>query len=53
PAPAESAPTAQPAGAGAPATAAAAPLDRDELYEDFMRRMRRDILEQREQLGDL
>jgi 2-oxoglutarate dehydrogenase E2 component (dihydrolipoamide succinyltransferase) len=41
--------------AAAPATPAAAPaaLDRDELYADFMRRLRRDVLEQREQLGDL
>jgi hypothetical protein len=35
------------------APAAAVPLDRDELYADFMRRLRRDVLEQREQLGDL
>jgi hypothetical protein len=62
----ESAPTAMPAAApssaeqaqptvtGAPQAApAAAPLDRDELYADFMRRLRRDVLEQREQLGAL
>jgi hypothetical protein len=48
-------PPAEPAHAGAagPAGAAGAPLDRDELYADFMRRLRRDVLEQREQLGDL
>jgi hypothetical protein len=56
---------AAPAAAPAPAHDAAAPgaatgtpapagaIDRDELYEDFMRRLRRDVLEQREQLGDL
>jgi hypothetical protein len=42
--------TAVPGGAAAPAGAA---LDRDELYQDFMRRLRRDVLEQREQLGEL
>ena len=41
---------AAPGGAAAPAGAA---LDRDELYQDFMRRLRRDVLEQREQLGEL
>jgi len=51
-APAPAAPTAAPAGA-APVPAAAAALDRDELYADFMRRLRRDVLEQREQLGEL
>jgi hypothetical protein len=40
--------------AAAPAHAGAIPaLDRDELYQDFMRRLRRDVLEQREQLGEL
>jgi hypothetical protein len=38
--------------AGAPGVAGAT-LDRDELYQDFMRRLRRDVLEQREQLGEL
>jgi hypothetical protein len=55
------APAAVPAAAAAPspsatpsATVAPAPaLDRDELYQDFMRRLRRDVLEQREQLGEL
>lgn len=51
PAPA-STPAAAPAPAPAPAGAAPA-LDRDELYQDFMRRLRRDVLEQREQLGEL
>jgi hypothetical protein len=43
-------PVTAPAGAPAPAGTA---LDRDELYQDFMRRLRRDVLEQREQLGRL
>lgn len=52
------APAPAPAPASAPATApapdgAAPALDRDELYQDFMRRLRRDVLEQREQLGEL
>jgi len=42
---------AAPAPAGAPAAAAA--LDREDLYQDFMRRLRRDVLEQREQIGEL
>jgi hypothetical protein len=46
------APAAAPAGASPPAPAGGA-LDRDELYQDFMRRLRRDVLEQREQLGEL
>jgi hypothetical protein len=55
-------PAAAPAPAPAPAAAVAtgsqpapagATLDRDELYQDFMRRLRRDVLEQREQLGEL
>jgi hypothetical protein len=41
------------AGAAAAAAPGAATLDRDELYADFMRRLRRDVLEQREQLGEL
>jgi hypothetical protein len=49
PAPAPAATTA-PSAAPAGATPA---LDRDELYQDFMRRLRRDVLEQREQLGEL
>jgi hypothetical protein len=63
PAPAASAPPvpgAPPAGPadapqGAPGAGpgAAAPLDRDDLYADFMRRLRRDVREQREQLGAL
>jgi hypothetical protein len=40
-------------GAATGTPAAAGAIDRDELYEDFMRRLRRDVLEQREQLGDL
>jgi hypothetical protein len=56
------APAAAPAPAPAPAAAVAtgsppapagATLDRDELYQDFMRRLRRDVLEQREQIGEL
>jgi 3-oxoacyl-ACP reductase-like protein len=51
------APAPAPTPAAAPAAAAPAPagatLDRDELYQDFMRRLRRDVLEQREQLGEL
>jgi len=55
---ASEAPAQAPAPASAPATApapagAAPALDRDELYQDFMRRLRRDVLEQREQLGEL
>jgi hypothetical protein len=54
PAPQAAAPTGAPAPAGAPGGApAGATLDRDELYQDFMRRLRRDVLEQREQLGEL
>ncbi|MDP2710300.1 MAG: hypothetical protein Q8O56_03695, partial [Solirubrobacteraceae bacterium] len=34
------------------APAAGPALDRDELYADFMRRLRRDALEQREQIGE-
>jgi hypothetical protein len=45
--------TAAPAPSAAAAPAAAPALDRDELYQDFMRRLRRDVLEQREQLGEL
>jgi hypothetical protein len=44
---------AAPAATGAVPAPAAATLDRDELYADFMRRLRRDVLEQREQLGEL
>lgn len=51
PAPAAMPADVPPSAAAAPG--AAAPLDRDELYADFMRRMRRDILDQREQLGEL
>jgi hypothetical protein len=51
--PATSPPTEAPAAGAAAPPGAAAPLDRDELYADFMRRLRRDVLEQREQLGDL
>jgi hypothetical protein len=47
------APAAAAAPSAAPAPAGAAALDRDELYQDFMRRLRRDVLEQREQLGEL
>jgi hypothetical protein len=47
PAPAAATEAASPSAAPAPA------LDRDELYHDFMRRLRRDVLEQREQLGEL
>jgi hypothetical protein len=40
--------------AAPPAAPAAAPaLDREDLYQDFMRRLRRDVLEQREQIGEL
>jgi hypothetical protein len=39
--------------AGPAPTAAPAALDRDDLYQDFMRRLRRDVLEQREQIGEL
>ncbi len=54
PPPVATATTATATAAAAPAgTAAPAALDRDELYADFMRRLRRDVLEQREQLGDL
>jgi len=54
PAPAESLPPAEPAEPAAPAAPAAAlGLDRDELYADFAQRLRRDILEQREQRGEL
>jgi hypothetical protein len=56
-APAPTAVTASAPAAAAPTGAAAPPagaaLDRDELYQDFMRRLRRDVLEQREQLGEL
>ena len=47
-APASATPATGPAPAGA-----AGVIDRDELYADFMRRLRRDVLEQREQLGEL
>jgi hypothetical protein len=53
PAPVAAVPASVPAApAGAPGPAGAA-IDRDELYQDFMRRLRRDVLEQREQLGEL
>jgi hypothetical protein len=46
-----------PAAAATPAPpsppASAPALDREELYQDFMRRLRRDVLEQREQIGVL
>jgi hypothetical protein len=42
-----------PATAGPAPTAAPAALDREDLYQDFMRRLRRDVLEQREQIGEL
>ena len=50
-----------PHGPARPADARAAPpppeprraLDRDELYEDFLLRLRRDVREQREQIGEL
>jgi hypothetical protein len=42
----------EPAAAPAPEAAAAAPeLDKDELYEEFLSRLRRDILHEREQSG--
>lgn len=54
PAPAPTPAPASTQAAAAPAPAGAIPaLDRDELYQDFMRRLRRDVLEQREQLGEL
>jgi predicted component of type VI protein secretion system len=42
---------AEPAPAPAPASSPA--LDREELYQDFLRRLRREVLEQREQIGEL
>ena len=53
PVPASTAPVDPAPATGAAPAGAAAPLDRDDLYADFMRRFRRDVLEQREQLGDL
>jgi hypothetical protein len=47
PAPAVTAAPAPPAAGAAPA------LDVEDLYQDFMRRLRRDVLEQREQIGEL
>jgi hypothetical protein len=48
-------PTPTPAVTARPAPPAAPPaaLDREDLYQDFMRRLRRDVLEQREQIGEL
>jgi len=51
--PATSAAVADAAPAPAPAPAGSSALDREELYQDFMRRLRRDVLEQREQIGEL
>jgi hypothetical protein len=43
-----------PAATAEPAPTAAPPaLDREDLYQEFMRRLRRDVLEQREQIGEL
>ena len=47
------APASVPSAVPAPAPAGTPALDRDDLYQDFMRRLRRDVLEQREQLGEL